>query len=139
MFQGPKPLGNGQTYCTICAMSYKGSATSGDLAQDIAQAQAKDGQTTWLKLPPVLGRQVTLEPAVAWGFFAPWSLPNFGVGGNGMCPFPIPLCWSHLMGANMMQTALQLASAGDVPEPPRGAVDLAERAAAARRAGREPR
>ena len=135
MFEGPKPLTGGQLYCTICAMAYKGSGTTA-LDEEIKAAQAeRDGQITWLKLPPGT-RATELTPAVAYGFFAPWSHPQFGVGGNGLCPFPMPLCWSHLMGANMMAGFIQPATPDQVPPVPKGAVDLAERAAQQRRAGR---
>jgi hypothetical protein len=123
----PWPLG----WCALCMAIWKGHVTSA-LENEIKSALGRDGQLTRIR-PPEGAPHLNL--ALAWGLIPGWSHPAFGTGGNGQMPFPVPLCVSHMMGVNVSGSVIQPATPDQVPAVPRGAVDLAERAAQQARRG----
>ena len=103
-FRGPvPPAGAPLGFCTVCVMLYKAEATNGPLKEQI-EAATRDGsdQAAWIALN---GRGVphAAEPqeAVAWGIYPALGPPQ--LGGTGVLPLPVPLCWSHLLGLTLQQ------------------------------------
>jgi hypothetical protein len=120
LFTGPEPPG-GQLYCTICAAVWKQAGTV-LLGKEIEQAQrSRNGQTVTLDLSQ--GRPEP-ELAVAHGIFLPMAPPP---NGNGMMPLPVPLCWTHLLGLTMQESAVMPATPAMMPQGPGGAVMLDRR------------
>lgn len=122
-FRGPKPsLPAGEQLCSVCAMGYLGWARR-QLEDEIKAGQASDNPAPLtLTLPPPTSL-TPLFASVCWGIFAPWSAPPMGAGGNGMSPFPVPLCWTHLMGVDFTDSVLQPGSS-EMAEMLRGGAKL---------------
>jgi hypothetical protein len=112
-------------WCFVCAMLYKGASLA--MVQDLVNAAtAKHGHLTTLNLPDP-GSKFELWPAVAWGIYPPWSHPGLGTGGSGLMPFPVPLCWTHLMAANATDSILPPGTAAEgaaLAQQVRGPADL---------------
>lgn len=133
MMRGPEPdfsKDAGLGFCTICAMIYKGFALQ-EIAQQVEDAP--EDQYVYIDLPEPHRDTDGLAMAVAFGLYLPFGPP--AVGGNGMMPLPVPLCWSHLMPINVSNSAVIPASAADGQAMglggnerlPGGAVDLSQR------------
>jgi hypothetical protein len=109
----------GDFFCFACAAVWKHEALA-RVADQVAAAVKAGGETTI-----ALGKGLTPPAlAVAYGLFAPLIQPPLG---NGMMPFPVPLCWSHLLGLNLTETAIMPAHPGMIPTGPGGAVMLDRR------------
>ena len=108
LFYGPDAP-EGGLLCTACVMLWKGDATQSETVQRAnAMAATSDGKPV---LIDVGGKGIEHEisrpmDAVAFGLFPPFTPPQMGLGGNGMCPFPVPLCWSHIMGLSLKNGVL---------------------------------
>jgi hypothetical protein len=122
VFLGPKPP-PGLTFCAVCSAVFKGSTTQA-LKEETEKrvAMAADGQQVTVDLRKAAGAcPIPLDVAIAEGIYPPMGPP--GIGGNGMMPLPVGLCWSHLMGLSLT-TGLMPASAAQMPQAPSGAVLL---------------
>jgi hypothetical protein len=105
--RGPElHLQPGEQFCAVCSMGYLGWARR-QVEDEIKAATASDDPgAVEIRIPPP-GEMTPLNTAVTLGIFAPWSAPPLGSGGNGMSPFPMPLCWTHLMGVDFTDSVLQ--------------------------------
>jgi hypothetical protein len=113
-FNGPKVLQhNPLGYCFICAMSVKGLALDALKAEMARVTAMEEDKIVWLDMP---ARDLPLSPAVAYGLFGPWTVPQFGVNGNGQMPFPVPLCWTHMLGARITASNLAQGTASDAAQ-----------------------
>lgn len=102
----------------VCAAALKQAALAA-MQDDIQAALRRDGGTTFA-LP-----EQDIPVAVAWGLFQPMMAPPLG---SGMMPFPVPLCWSHLLGISLQESALMPATPAMMPGTgPGGAVMLDRR------------
>ena len=120
-FTGPLPP-RGQQFCTVCAASAKQAALT-ELKDVISAALASSGQTTFdLQQCEAFAKPIPL--AVAWGLFGPMMAPPLG---SGMMPFPVPLCWIHLLGLSLQESAVLPATPAMMPQGPGGAVMLDRR------------
>jgi hypothetical protein len=107
----------------VCAAVFKGSTTQA--LNDETQkrlALAGDGDQVVVDLNKAAGAcPIPIEIAVGVGVYPPLGPP--GLGGNGMMPLPVPLCWSHMMGLSLTSGLLP-ATAAQMPQAPSGAVLL---------------
>lgn len=119
-FTGPMPPRGGQ-FCVICAAVWKQAALT-ELKDEIGQAVA-GGKTTIDLRQCTVGKQ-PIPLAVATGLFGPMIAPPLG---SGLMPFPVPLCWSHLLGLTLQESAVMPATPAMMPTGPGGAVMLDRR------------
>jgi hypothetical protein len=122
VFIGPKPP-PGQTFCAVCAAVFKG-ATVQAMSEETEKrvAMAGDGQQVTVDLRKAAGAcPIPIDVVIAQGIYPPMGPPQ--LGGNGMMPLPVGLCWSHLMGLSLTAGLLP-ASAAQMPQGPSGAVLL---------------
>ncbi len=117
LFTGPLPPA-GELFCTICAADWKSRELT-RLKPRIIELQQGSGGTLEIRSGPI-------PAAVAFGIFEP--LRTDPMGGQPRMPFPVPLCWSHLLAISMQETALLPADASMMPgSGPGGAVMLNQR------------
>jgi hypothetical protein len=114
LFRGPIPPNPGELWCTACAMLWKaeGTAALGDAVSAIPDDQMQTFDLDRLPLTAGLAKRFPMQLAVAMGIFQPGAAPPMG---QGFLPFPVPLCWSHLMGLSLKQGLLP-ASAAQMPQ-----------------------
>jgi len=94
-----------------------------ELKDAMAQALASGGCTT-LDLRGCTAFSQPIPLAVATGLFAPMMAPPLG---SGLMPLPVPLCWTHLLGLTLQESAVMPATPAMMPTGPGGAVMLDRR------------
>jgi hypothetical protein len=113
----------GEQFCTICAAVVKQAAMI-ELKEAIGKALLLNGETTQFDLRQCKAFSQGIPLAVATSLFQPMMIPPLG---SGMCPFPIPLCWTHLLGLTLQESAVMPATPAMMPVGPGGAVMLDRR------------
>jgi len=122
-FEGPKPLPGPLGYCAMCAMIHASAAREAAAAA-VQEAQASGKDVAMVRMGQVDHAAFPLMPAVAWGLYGPWTVPPLGAGGTGVSPFPMPLCWTHLMGITLTDSLAEQMLAGR--RLPGGGIDLSQ-------------
>lgn len=106
-FSGPMPGGQGALWCSLCSAVYKGAALARPEIREKIQAALRGDEEVRIDLR--LGEGLPeLEEAVTW---AVMQVP--GPGQPAVAA--VPACWSHMSGATIMSSGLQV-SGPMVPE-----------------------
>lgn len=117
-FSGPLPSGGGQLFCALCAGAVKNAAID---AAKASGANTNDAGTH-VDIRKLLGA-VESRPDLA----VTMAMINLPVtqGGQviGEVPVLAPVCWTHDIALNLVDTSLALAHGG----LPGGAADLSQR------------
>jgi len=120
-FTGPMPP-RGEQFCMVCAATVKQAAMA-ELKDQLQAAMLGSGSTTFdLRGCAAFSQPIPL--AVATGLFGPMMAPPLG---SGLMPFPVPLCWTHLLGLTLQESAVMPATPAMMPTGPGGAVMLDRR------------
>jgi hypothetical protein len=119
ILEGPASAGQ-LGFCVLCAASYK-QDTLTEIGDEVINAARADDSARPISLRATARHKNGGVPAsaVAYGLVL---LPIPGLGQQVPCP--APLCWTHLQAINVIDTAVALATASDLPG---GAVDLSQR------------
>lgn len=120
-FTGPMPP-RGEQFCTVCLALAK-QASLHELKDALGKALLGNGETVF-DLRKCAAFQQEIPLAAGWGLFGPMMAPPLG---NGMMPFPAPLCWTHLQGFTLQESAVMPATPAMMPGGPGGAVMLDRR------------
>ena len=117
---GPKPPPSALGFCVICSGIWKHAAYAPVAADvDASATQQGDGEAVFALRADHLRAP---QPAVCWGFFAPFMGPPVG---SGFYPGLMPLCWTHLMMLEDRNSSIIPAAASQLPpEHLRGGVFL---------------
>jgi hypothetical protein len=121
-FTGPMPP-RGEQFCLVCAATVKQAAMA-ELKDAIQAALLDNGKSTTFDLRQCQAFKAGIPLAVATGLFGPMMAPPLG---SGLMPFPVPLCWTHLLGLTLQESAVMPATPAMMPTGPGGAVMLDRR------------
>jgi hypothetical protein len=112
----------GLMFCTVCAATWKHAAYAAVAGRAEEAASSREDGLLRLPLPAPGAWMMPPQPAVAWGFFAPFLAPPMG---GGFYPGLVPLCWTHLLMLEDRHGGIIPAAASQMPpEHLRGGVIL---------------